>query len=100
MLEVSSFQLERAPQLPAAGRASSSTSPRTTSIATRASPRYADAKGNAFVNQTADDVAVVPFGDKLCEEQARRGQGRLVLRFGAGGDYVVDGQAVVESATR
>ncbi|HEY5961389.1 MAG TPA: UDP-N-acetylmuramoyl-L-alanine--D-glutamate ligase [Polyangiaceae bacterium] len=59
---------------------------------------YAEAKGNAFIAQDAHDVAVVPFGDRACEEQARRGQGRLV-RFGEGGDYVVEGRQVNETAT-
>jgi UDP-N-acetylmuramoylalanine--D-glutamate ligase len=97
VLEVSSFQLERAPSF----RPKVSVLLNVTEDHLDRYPSfsaYADAKGNAFVNQTADDVAVVPFGDKLCEEQARRGKGRVVF-FGSAGDYVVDGQAVVESAT-
>jgi UDP-N-acetylmuramoylalanine--D-glutamate ligase len=57
---------------------------------------YADAKGNAFANQTGDDVAIVPFGDVVCEEQARRGRGSLVS-FGAAGDYAVEEGEVVEA---
>lgn len=63
--------------------------------------QYARAKGNAFARQRVGDIAVVPVGDTLCENQARRGGGRLV-RFGPGGDYAVqsgDRPAVVERAT-
>lgn len=54
---------------------------------------YADAKGNAFVRQTAEDLAVAPSGDEVCLAQARRGGGRLVT-FGAGGDAQVSAGAV------
>lgn len=59
---------------------------------------YAAAKGNAFVNQTSTDVALVPEGDRVCEEQARRGHGRL-LRFGGNGDYGLERDVIVERAT-
>lgn len=59
---------------------------------------YAEAKGNAFVNQDHEDFAVVPFGDELCERQARRGQGH-VLRFGDAGDYRTVGRSVIEAST-
>jgi UDP-N-acetylmuramoylalanine--D-glutamate ligase len=36
------------------------------------------------------DVALVPFGDAICEEQAMRGEGDL-LTFGQGDYAVVDG---------
>lgn len=49
---------------------------------------YADAKGNMFLRQGADDVAVIPVGDPLCAAQARRGRGRPVT-FGPGGDVDV-----------
>lgn len=60
---------------------------------------YADAKGNAFLQQTPDDVAVVPAGDALCRAQAERGHARIVT-FGAGdADYAVTGSAVIERAS-
>ncbi len=97
VLEVSSFQLERAPHL----------RPKVSVLLNLSEDHldrypsfsaYAEAKGNAFVNQLAGDVAVIPFGDALCEEQARRGQGDL-LSFGRGGDYPVEQAVVVEAAT-
>lgn len=97
VLEVSSFQLERAPRF----RPNVSVLLNITEDHLDRYPSfsaYAEAKGNAFINQTAEDVAVVPFGDAACEQQARRGKGRVVF-FGVDGDYVVDGQAVVERAT-
>ena len=66
VLEVSSFQMERVDTFHARTSARCSTSPTTTSTATRASTTYARAKGNAFVRQTADDWAVVPVGDATC----------------------------------
>src|SRR5262249_11432442 len=39
---------------------------------------YAAAKGNMFVRQGSNDIAVVPFGDARVLEQARRGGGRIV----------------------
>jgi UDP-N-acetylmuramoylalanine--D-glutamate ligase len=52
---------------------------------------YAHAKGNAFARQTADDLAIIPVGDAMCERQARRGHARIVT-FGLGGtvDVIVD----------
>jgi UDP-N-acetylmuramoylalanine--D-glutamate ligase len=47
---------------------------------------YAHAKGNAFVRQTEEDLAVVPKGDQACLGQARRGKARIVT-FGADGDF-------------
>lgn len=97
VLEVSSFQLERAPSF----------HPRVSLLLNISEDHldrypsflaYAEAKGNAFVNQRSDDVAVVPSDDPECERQARRGKGRIV-RFGAGGDYVVEAGAVLESET-
>src|SRR5690606_34427514 len=88
VLEVSSFQLERAPSF----------RPRVSVLLGITEDHldrypsfdaYADAKGNAFANQGADDVAIVPRGDAVCERQARRGRGRLV-RFGGTGDYGVE----------
>ena len=86
VLEVSSFQMERV----------DSFHPKS-SVLLNVSPdhldrypseqAYADAKGNAFLRQTPDDIAVVPAGDDVCAAQARRGNGRLVT-FGPGGDVV------------
>jgi UDP-N-acetylmuramoylalanine--D-glutamate ligase len=59
---------------------------------------YATAKGNAFVNQTPEDVALVPAGDAICLGQARRGRARVVT-FGEGADYAVLGAEVVERET-
>lgn len=97
VLEVSSFQLERAPTF----------HPRVSVLLNLSEDHldrypsfesYAAAKGNAFTNQEPADTAVVPFGDARSEAQARRGRGRL-LRFGKDGDYAVRGDRVVESAT-
>lgn len=81
VLEVSSFQMERVARF----------SPRV-SVLLNVTPdhldrypsmaAYADAKGNAFVNQGPADLAVVPFGDEVCLAQARRGKAR-VATFGA-----------------
>ncbi len=97
VLEVSSFQLERAPTF----------KPKVSlllNISEDHLDRYPDyaayamAKGNAFVNQDADDVAIYPASDSACEEQVGRGQGRKV-RFGKGGEYTVDGTRLTELST-
>jgi UDP-N-acetylmuramoylalanine--D-glutamate ligase len=97
VLEVSSFQLERAPSF----------CPRVSVLLNITEDHldrypsftaYAEAKGNAFVNQTANDVAVVPYGDSSCEEQARRGRGRIV-HFGGQGEFALEGSTVVERAS-
>jgi UDP-N-acetylmuramoylalanine--D-glutamate ligase len=97
VVEVSSFQLERAPQF----------HPRVSVLLNITDDhldrhgsfeKYALAKGNAFVNQVPGDVAVAPFGDAEVERQVRRGKAR-VLRFGAGGEYPVQDSAVVEEDT-
>ena len=49
---------------------------------------YAHAKGNMFLRQGLNDLAVVPVNDPVCEREARRGKGRVV-RFGPGGDIGV-----------
>lgn len=100
VLEVSSFQLERAPTFrPRVALLLNITEDHLDRYPSFSD--YAAAKGNAFVNQTSRDVAVIPFGDAECERQALRGKGAL-LRFGAGGEYLLDGRDVVEraSATR
>lgn len=58
---------------------------------------YADAKGNAFVNQRSSDVAVIPEAEPECRRQAERG-GARVLAFGAepGADYFAAGRRVEE----
>jgi UDP-N-acetylmuramoylalanine--D-glutamate ligase len=56
---------------------------------------YAHAKGNAFAQQTAEDLAIVPAGDAMCERQARRGLARLVT-FGRGGVLDVTDEAIVD----
>jgi len=97
VVEVSSFQLERAPTFrPNVSILLNVTEDhldRYTSFL-----EYAEAKGNAFVNQGPEDVAIVPSGDEICRAQASRGRGRLVT-FGPSGDYRLDGNTVVEHAT-
>lgn len=97
VVEVSSFQLERAPTF----------RPRVSILLNvtedhldryRSFQDYADAKGNAFVNQRPEDVAVVPEGDAVCRAQAARGRARMIT-FGAAGDYAVRGNGVVEQKT-
>ena len=72
VLEVSSFQMERAPTF----------RPRVSILLNVTDDHldrypdldaYAHAKGNAFAQQTADDVAVIPPGDPICARQAARG---------------------------
>ncbi len=60
---------------------------------------YANAKGNAFLRQTNDDVAVVPAGDAACMMQANRGKGRVVT-FGPGGTIDVHADAVIDHRAR
>ncbi len=55
---------------------------------------YARVKGNAFRRQTEEDTAIGPFGDRLVDEQLRRGGARRVY-FGAG-DYRVDPEFIEE----
>ena len=97
VVEVSSFQLERAPTFhPKVSVLLNVTEDHLDRYVSL--DDYARAKGNAFVNQTPEDVAVVPAGDDVCARQAARGKGRIVS-FGAGGDYTVDGTDVVERST-
>jgi UDP-N-acetylmuramoylalanine--D-glutamate ligase len=95
--EVSSFQLERAPTF----------HPKVSVLLNVTEDHldrydsfddYARAKGNAFVNQTPDDIAVVPRADTVVRREAGRGRGRLVT-FGDSADYTVEGRAVLERAT-
>lgn len=102
VLEVSSFQLERSPSLkPRASVLLNITEDHLDRYATFED--YAFAKGNAFVNQTSSDVAIVPLDDEVCLRQARRGRAR-VRTFGdeAAGkavDYFVSGTFAVERSS-
>jgi UDP-N-acetylmuramoylalanine--D-glutamate ligase len=88
VLEVSSFQMERAPtfhpQVAALLNVTEDHLDRYPSFLA-----YVAAKGNMFVNQTADDVAIVPKGDATVLREAQRGDGRIVT-FGLGGDVFAD----------
>ncbi|MEO7032368.1 MAG: UDP-N-acetylmuramoyl-L-alanine--D-glutamate ligase [Polyangiaceae bacterium] len=97
VFEVSSFQLERVPSF----------QPRVSVLLNITEDHldrypsflaYAEAKGNAFANQTADDVAIIPDSDQDCERQARRGKAQR-LSFGSYGEYVVSGRTVMERRT-
>jgi UDP-N-acetylmuramoylalanine--D-glutamate ligase len=97
VVEVSSFQLERAPTFhPEVSVLLNITDDHLDRHGTFAA--YAQAKGNAFVNQQPGDVAIAPYGDVEVARQVRRGQGRVVT-FGAAGDYLVDGAGVIEVAS-
>lgn len=99
VVEVSSFQLERSPSVkPKASILLNVTEDHLDRYATFGD--YADAKGNAFVNQTADDWAIVPAGDSICLGQAKRGNGRVVT-FGNSSelDYFIAGDNAVERAS-
>jgi UDP-N-acetylmuramoylalanine--D-glutamate ligase len=99
VLEVSSFQMERAPTF----------APRVAVLLNVTADHldrypdidaYARAKGNAFANQSKQDFAIVPFGDDVCIEQARRGKGELVT-FGEdeSSDVVITRDAIVDRRT-
>lgn len=97
VLEVSSFQLERAPTF----------RPRVSILLNITDDHldrypsfeaYADAKGNAFAQQTDADLAVIPVDDPTCERQARRGRGGL-LTFGPGGTLDVSDAAITDQRT-
>lgn len=98
VLEVSSFQLERAQGLKA--RVSillNITEDHLDRYATFQD--YADAKGNAFVAQTEGDLALIPEGDYECRRQAERGKGRVLEIGGAGADYALVGHTVIEQSS-
>lgn len=77
VLEISSFQAERVPTLHA--RAHALLNITDDHLDRYASfEAYANAKGNPFVNMTAEDVAVIPQGDARCAQQAARGGARVV----------------------
>jgi UDP-N-acetylmuramoylalanine--D-glutamate ligase len=99
VLEVSSFQLERAPTFhPVISVLLNVTEDHLDRYPSFQA--YADAKGNAFVNQTEADTAIVG-SDPECERQARRGEGRL-LRYGwnPDADYVIENRSIVERSSR
>ncbi|MCC6524650.1 MAG: UDP-N-acetylmuramoyl-L-alanine--D-glutamate ligase [Polyangiaceae bacterium] len=97
VVEISSFQAERVPTLHA--RAAALLNVTEDHLDRYPSfQAYADAKGNPFVRQTPDDVAVIPEGDALCAAQAARGRARVV-RFGTEpgrGDVAPEGDAIVD----
>ncbi len=99
VVEVSSFQLERAPTFHPKVSVLLNITPdhldRYESFAA-----YAAAKGNAFVNQREGDFAVAPAGDACCLTQARRGRGATLLSVGPaelGADWVPGAGLVVEA---
>jgi UDP-N-acetylmuramoylalanine--D-glutamate ligase len=97
VLEVSSFQMERVDEFkPKASILLNVTEDHLDRYATFED--YARAKGNAFVRQTSDDVAIVPIGDAVCLAQARRGGGEVVT-FGAGGALDVTPEAIVDRSS-
>ncbi len=94
VVEVSSFQLERAPRLrPHVSVLLNVTDDHLDRYPDAAA--YARAKGNAFVNQTAEDFAVIPQDDPTCRAQAERGAARRI-GFGPGGDFDLREHEVVE----
>ncbi len=96
VLEVSSFQMERAPTFhPHVAALLNVTEDHLDRYPSFLA--YAAAKGNMFKNQSADDVAIVPKGDAVVAREAARGDGRMVT-FGPGGDVGTDAQmtAVVD----
>jgi UDP-N-acetylmuramoylalanine--D-glutamate ligase len=97
VVEVSSFQLERAPSFrPHVSVLLNITEDHLDRYASFA--QYADAKGNAFANQTPDDFAIALAEDEIVDREARRGAARQ-LRFGAVGDYVIRGSRIEECAS-
>ncbi|HEY6078932.1 MAG TPA: UDP-N-acetylmuramoyl-L-alanine--D-glutamate ligase, partial [Polyangiaceae bacterium] len=98
VLEVSSFQLERAPGIkPRVSILLNITEDHLDRYATFQD--YADAKGNAFVGQGPADLALIPEGDYEGRRQARRGKGRILEIGGAGADFAVIGSSIVEQTT-
>lgn len=97
VLEVSSFQMERVvtfrPKVAVLLNVTEDHLDRYTSF-----DDYADAKGNCFLRQDQTDFAVAPMGDARARAQVERGGGTVVT-FGEGGDFRVEGQAVLEVAT-
>jgi UDP-N-acetylmuramoylalanine--D-glutamate ligase len=101
VLEISSFQAERIPTFRPRAAALLNVSPNHLDRYD-GFDAYVAAKGNIFVNQKADDVAVAPVDDDRCVAQARRGDGEL-LRFGEKAHptarYVYDAEEIVDRTT-
>jgi UDP-N-acetylmuramoylalanine--D-glutamate ligase len=98
VLEVSSYQLERAPGIkPKVSILLNITEDHLDRYATFQD--YADAKGNAFASQAAGDVALVPEGDYECRRQACRGGANVLEIGGDGADYAVVGHTIIEQRT-
>jgi UDP-N-acetylmuramoylalanine--D-glutamate ligase len=94
VLEVSSFQMERVrtfhPRSAVLLNVTADHLDRYPSMAA-----YAHAKGNCFVNQTIEDIAVAPIGDELCLSEVRRGKGKVVT-FGPNADVEVTDTNVID----
>jgi UDP-N-acetylmuramoylalanine--D-glutamate ligase len=96
VLEVSSFQLERAPTFhPKVNVLLNITDDHLDRYDGFQS--YANAKGNSFVNQQPTDFAVIPAGDPLCSQQAERGKAQPV-RFALAGVSAEPVEYSVEAA--
>jgi UDP-N-acetylmuramoylalanine--D-glutamate ligase len=96
-VEVSSFQLERAPSFhPRVSILLNITEDHLDRYANFED--YANAKGNAFLCQTAQDFAVIPANDPECERQATRGRAQIVT-FGTGADYLIRSRSIIEAAS-
>jgi UDP-N-acetylmuramoylalanine--D-glutamate ligase len=99
VLEVSSFQLERAPGIkPKVSILLNISEDHLDRYATFQD--YANAKGNAFVSQADGDVALVPEGDAECRRQASRGRGKVLEIGGPDADYAVVGHTIIERGTQ
>lgn len=98
VVEVSSFQLERAPsfrpQVSVLLNITDDHLDRHGSF-----ENYAAAKGNAFVNQQAEDVAIAPAGDEIVERQVRRGAGQVRYFGFETAEYALRADTVHERAT-
>jgi UDP-N-acetylmuramoylalanine--D-glutamate ligase len=95
VLEVSSFQMERAPTFhPRVAVLLNVTEDHLDRYASF--DAYAAAKGNMFQNQVAGDVAIAAAADPITEREARRGRGRIVT-FGVGAaDVAIDGDTIAD----
>ena len=97
MVEVSSFQLERAPTFrPEVSLLLNITDDHLDRYASFAD--YADAKGNAFVNQNPATWPLPPLATPRSRGKCAAARARLCF-FGASGDYVVRDGSVVEASS-
>lgn len=98
VLEISSFQAERMPSFRPRAAALLNVSPNHLDRY-RDYDHYVETKGNLFVNQTAEDLAVVPALEERCVAMARRGGAKIVL-FGpassAEASFVYDRESVID----